>query len=72
MSVQNWQATGLTCDHCADSITKNLMALPGMDVVTIEVHPDALSSITTNGAREFNSDEISFAMREAGRYILVK
>ncbi len=72
MSEQNWQATGLTCDHCAQSISKNLMALPGMVSVDIEVHRDSLSSVKTAGTREFSSEEIGFAMREAGRYILAK
>jgi copper chaperone CopZ len=69
---QNWQATGLTCDHCAQSITKNLMGISGMQSVSIEVHPEAASSISTHGAREFSAEEISFAMRQAGRYILAK
>ncbi len=72
MSEQSWQVTGLTCDHCAQSITKNLLTLAGMEKVTVEVHPDSLSSVKTFGTREFNSDEIGFAMREAGRYILAK
>jgi len=67
---QSWQATGLTCDHCAQSVTKNLMDISGMESVSIEVHPDALSSIATHGAREFSAEEIAFAMRQAGRYIL--
>lgn len=72
MSEQIWQATGLTCDHCAQSITKNLMALAGMESVTVDVHPESLSTVKTNGAKEFNREEIAFAMREAGRYILQK
>lgn len=69
---QNWKATGLTCDHCAQSVTKNLMGIAGMENVSIEVHPEGQSSIATRGAREFSSEEISFAMRQAGRYILAK
>ena len=72
MTDQEWQATGLTCDHCAQSITKNLMTIPGMQSVAIEVNPDALSAIRTSGSREFTSDEIGFSIREAGRYILAK
>jgi copper chaperone CopZ len=69
---QKWEATGLTCDHCAQSVSKNLMAISGMESVSIEVHPDAVSAISTQGAREFSPDEISFAMRQAGRYVLAR
>ncbi len=69
---QNWKATGLTCDHCAQSVTKSLMGIAGMENVSVEVHPEAPSSIATKGSREFSPEEISFAMRQAGRYILAK
>lgn len=71
MSDQNWKATGLTCDHCAQSVTKNLMALNGMDSVEVEVRPDETSTIQTHGSREFTSQEISSALRQAGKYVLV-
>ena len=70
MSDQNWKATGLTCDHCAQSVTKNLMALTGMSSVEVEVKPNEPSSIATNGVREFSTQEISSALRQAGKYIL--
>lgn len=70
MSDQNWKATGLTCNHCAQSVTKNLMSLPGMNSVEVQVKPNETSTIQTHGSREFSSQEISSAMRQAGKYIL--
>lgn len=70
MSDQNWNATGLTCNHCAQSVTKNLMTLDGMSSVEVEVKPNEMSSIQTHGTREFSSQEISGALRQAGKYIL--
>lgn len=70
MFEQNWKATGLTCDHCAQSVTKNLMALPGMDSVDVQLHPNEVSMIQTHGARDFTPAEISTAMRLAGKYVL--
>lgn len=70
MSEQNWKATGLTCNHCAQSVTKNLMALTGMNSVEVQVHPNETSTIQTHGSREFTPQEISTAMRQAGKYIL--
>ncbi len=70
MSDQNWKATGLTCNHCAQSVTKNLMALPGMNSVEVQVKPNETSTIQTHGTREFSPQEIAGAMRQAGKYIL--
>jgi copper chaperone CopZ len=44
MSDQNWKATGLTCDHCAQSVTKNLMTLNGMNSVEVDVKPNETST----------------------------
>lgn len=70
MSDQNWKATGLTCNHCAMSITKNLMELSGMSSVDVDVKPNETSSIQTHGSREFTEKEISSALRQAGKYVL--
>ncbi len=70
MSDQSWKATGLTCNHCAQSVTKNLMTLPGMNSVEVQVNPNETSTIQTHGTREFTPQEISSAMRQAGKYIL--
>lgn len=70
MSEQNWKATGLTCNHCAQSVTKNLMSIDGMSSVNVEVKPNEVSSIQTVGARDFTAEEISRAMAQAGKYVL--
>lgn len=70
MAEQTWKATGLTCNHCAQSITKNLLAIDGMKTVGIDVKPNETSSIQTLGSREFSSQEIADAMRQAGKYVL--
>ncbi|MDP1719976.1 MAG: heavy-metal-associated domain-containing protein [Candidatus Nanopelagicaceae bacterium] len=70
MSEQNWKATGLTCNHCAQSVTKYLMLIDGMSSVNVEVKPNEISSIQTVGAREFMPEEISRAMTQAGKYVL--
>lgn len=71
MSEQNWKATGLTCNHCAQSITKNLMAIDGMSRVNVDVKPNEASLIQTVGARDFTPEEISRAMVQAGKYVLI-
>ncbi len=70
MSDQNWNATGLTCNHCAQSVTKNLLELNGMTNVEVDVKPNETSTIATHGIREFSAQEISNALRKAGKYVL--
>ena len=70
MPEQNWNATGLTCNHCVQSVTKNLMSIDGMTSVHVEVKPNEVSSIQTVGARDFTPEEISRAMAQAGKYVL--
>lgn len=72
MSDQSWKATGLTCDHCAASVTKNLMELSGMSNVEVDVKPNQTSNIETHGTRDFTPQEISGALRNAGKYVLAK
>lgn len=70
MSDQNWKATGLTCNHCAQSVTKNLLELHGMNNVEVDVKPNEASTIATHGTRDFSAQEISTALRQAGKYLL--
>lgn len=70
MSEQNWKATGLTCNHCAQSVTKNLMLIDGMTSVNVDVKPNEVSSIQTIGARDFMPEEISKALMQSGKYTL--
>ncbi len=72
MSEQQWSATGLTCDHCSNSVTKNISALAGVSSVTINVKPDQASQIITVADREISADEIFGALRASGNYVLVR
>ncbi len=72
MSQQQWSATGLTCDHCSQSVTKNLSALAGVTSVAIEVKPNEASQIVTVAERELSADEVFGALRSAGNYVLVR
>lgn len=71
MPEQIWKASGLTCDHCAKSVTKYLLLIDGMASVSVEVMPNAVSSIQTVGTRDFLPEEISRALAQAGKYALI-
>lgn len=70
MEHQVWTATGLSCSHCINSISTNLLKIDGLDNVEIDLKPNEKSFIRTSGSREISAEEISNALRQAGKYLL--
>ncbi len=62
-----YQITGMTCDHCASAVTKELSFLPG--VHGVEVDLDAGTAKVTSNA-ELHVGDVRSAVSEAG-YTLV-
>ena len=71
MTDQLWKVTGMTCGHCEQSVTKNLLTLDGVSSVKIDLKPNEISEITTYSSDALTTAQIKFALREAGSYQLV-
>ncbi|NHA67894.1 cation transporter [Phycicoccus flavus] len=71
MSTQQFQATGLTCGHCAHAVTEELTALDGVTDVAVDVVADGTSTVAVTAERELGTDEVAAALDEAGDYALV-
>ena len=71
MSDQLWKVTGLTCEHCEQSVTKNLLTVDGVSSVTVKLNPNEISEITTHSSAPLSNAQVKFALREAGSYHLV-
>jgi len=63
MSVQNFAVTGMTCDHCAMSVTKELERLDGVSDIKVDV-PNGLVTVTS--AQELTAEQVRAAVEEAG------
>lgn len=63
MSVQNFAVTGMTCDHCAMSVTKELERLDGVSDIQVDV-PNG--RVTVTSAHELTAEQVRAAVEEAG------
>ncbi|KAI8583150.1 hypothetical protein K450DRAFT_224457 [Umbelopsis ramanniana AG] len=57
---------GMTCQHCADSVTKGLAQLEGIDVSSIQVDLDSRKATFNYIGTQVNKDSISKAIEELG------
>ena len=71
-TTQRFQATGLTCGHCARAVSEELLALDGVLDAEVEVVNGGQSVVTVVAERDLTDDEVTAALVEAGDYELVR
>jgi copper chaperone CopZ len=71
-TTQRFQASGLTCGHCARAVSEELLALDGVLDAEVEVINGGLSVVTIVTERDLTDDEVTAALVEAGDYELVR
>ena len=71
-TTQRFEATGLTCGHCARAVSAELSALDGVLDVEVDVVDGGASLVTVVSGRELTDDEVVAALDEAGEYVLVR
>ena len=71
-TTQRFQATGLTCGHCAKAVSEELLALDGVLDAQVEVVNGGRSVVTVVAERDLTDDEVTAALVEAGDYELVR
>ena len=71
-TTQRFQATGLTCGHCARAVSDELLALGGVLEAEVEVVNGGQSVVTVVAERDLTDDEVTAALVEAGDYELVR
>ncbi|MBB5954649.1 copper chaperone CopZ [Saccharothrix tamanrassetensis] len=64
MSVTTtYTVNGMTCGHCASSVTEELTAVDGVTGVDVQL---ASGAVTVTSTRELSRDEVGAAVTEAG------
>ncbi|MGP4015128.1 heavy-metal-associated domain-containing protein [Saccharopolyspora sp. 5N708] len=63
MISQTFTVSGMTCGHCAKSVTEELSDLPGVNDVQVAVESGQVS-VTSD--QELSRDAVSTAITEAG------
>ena len=71
-TTQRFEATGLTCGHCAKAVSEELLALEGVLDAQVEVVEGGASTVTVITERDLTDDEVVAALDEAGEYVLVR
>jgi len=62
-----WQVTGMTCGHCAASVSEEIREIPGVEDVAVTVETGA---VVVTSAGPLDRAAVDAAVAEAG-YVLV-
>ncbi|MCC9197804.1 heavy-metal-associated domain-containing protein [Arthrobacter sp. zg-Y820] len=63
--------SGMTCGHCASSVTEELTALDGVDSVSVDLNAGGISTVVVTSHRALAPEELGEAVAEAG-YLVVE
>lgn len=63
MTTTTYQVTGMTCDHCVRAVTTELIMLPGVRSVDIDLGEGA---VTVTSDDPLDLEEVREAIDEAG------
>jgi copper chaperone len=65
-ATAEYRVAGMTCGHCASSITETLSALDGVRDVQIALVPGGISTVTLAASFPLDEDAVRSAVAEAG------
>lgn len=68
MSTTTYAVTGMSCEHCAQAVTKELTGLGGVSTVSVDLSPGGASRVTVTSDAPLPADSVSGALDEAGGY----
>lgn len=66
MSETTITVSGMTCGHCAQSVTEELSEVPGVTAVAVDLHPGEDSPVTITSDEPVDDALIRAAVAEAG------
>lgn len=65
-TTATYQVDGMTCGHCAKSVTEEITALDGVSDVQVELVAGGTSTVTVTSDAPVERDSIAAAVTEAG------
>lgn len=63
MASNTYTVKGMTCDHCAGSVTAEVNKIPGVTDVAVDV---AAGKVTVTSAESLSDETVAEAVEEAG------
>ena len=70
MATATYRVTGMTCEHCAHSVTTELKSVSGVSDVSVDLVPGGASTVTVTSAAPLTDEAVVAALDEAGDYRL--
>lgn len=62
-TTANFTVTGMTCGHCASSVTEEISEISGVEKVDVDVET---GSVTVTSSQPLEDDAVRAAVEEAG------
>lgn len=62
--------SGMSCEHCINSVTEEISGLKGVEVVAVDLNAGGISEVTITSTLTLDPAEIGEAIAEAG-YLVV-
>lgn len=57
---------GMTCEHCENAVTTELLAVPGVTGVSITLNPGGVSEVEVTSTSAVDAHDLAHAIDEAG------
>jgi copper chaperone CopZ len=70
MTVQAYNVTGMTCEHCVNAVREEIGALAGVSEVAVDLDAGGTSTVRVTSDSPLPEDQIVTALDEAGDYHL--
>ena len=64
--TQSYSVAGMTCGHCVASVTEELLGIPGVGEVGVDLVAGGTSTVTVTSAQPLDDDAVQAAVEEAG------
>jgi copper chaperone len=71
MTDTTYLVTGMTCGHCVNAVTSELIALEEVTAVTVDLDAEGASSVHVTSSQPLSEEVLLAALDEAGDYHLV-
>ena len=69
-TTRTYPVTGMTCGHCASSVTTELKTLDGVTDVNVDLVAGGTSTVTVTSTTPLEDTQVAAALDEAGDYQL--
>ena len=70
MTARTYLVSGMTCEHCAHAVTRELQELAGVTAVAVDLVAGGASTVTVTSLEPVDEASVATALDEAGDYRL--